>query len=203
MTDTRTHWDTLYTTKDHNKISWHQEQSTVSLNWILKYANKDDIIIDVGAGVSVLVDNLLAQGYRQLSLLEISTKAIQTMKIRLKNHLDCVQFYNENILDFQTITRFDFWHDRAVFHFLTNENEQQTYITKLKQHLNSGGYFLLATFAPTGQKQCSGLDIVQYDVDKITQLLGDDFELIEATNETHPHPNGSTQDFNYFLLKFV
>lgn len=201
MTDIRTHWDTLYTNKNHDEMSWHQVQATISLDWILNTVSKDAAIIDVGSGVSVLADNLLKQGYLDLSLLEISLSAIQTMKKRLMDYSDCVHFYNENILEFQTDIQFDLWHDRAVFHFLTNKKDQQTYMEKLKQHLKSGGYFLLSTFAPTNQKQCSGLDIVQYDVGKITQLLDVDFELVKTTGETHPHPNGGTQNFNYFLLQ--
>lgn len=201
MTDIRTHWDTIYTTKDHDKVGWHQAQSTISLDWILHIAGKDDAIIDVGSGVSVLADNLLEQGYQNLSLLEISPSAVQTTTERLMDYSNYVHFYNENILEFQTDVRFYLWHDRAVFHFLTDEKQQRTYIDKLKQYLKSGGYFLLATFAPTGPRQCSELNIVKYDVDKITQLLGANFELLKTISETHPHPNGTTQDFNYFLLQ--
>jgi 2-polyprenyl-3-methyl-5-hydroxy-6-metoxy-1,4-benzoquinol methylase len=201
MTNMISHWDKVYQSKDHNQVSWHQTHSTISFEWILKHTQKNDSIIDVGSGVSILADNLLDEGYTHLSLLELSPTAIQTTKDRLKAHTSKVNFYNENILNFQSDTQFDLWHDRAVFHFLTNEKDQKTYLNKLDQYLKPQGYFLLATFAPTGPKQCSELDIVQYDKDKITQLLGDDFTLIQTTSETHPHPNGSTQDFNYFLLQ--
>jgi 2-polyprenyl-3-methyl-5-hydroxy-6-metoxy-1,4-benzoquinol methylase len=167
----------------------------------LAYTNKNANIIDVGSGVSILADNLLDEGYTHLSLLELSPTAIQTTQERLKSYSNRVNFYNENILDFQSNTQFDLWHDRAVFHFLTNEKDQQTYLNKLNQYLKPQGYFLLATFAPTGPKQCSDLNIVQYDTDKIVPLLGNNFTLIKTTSETHPHPNGSTQDFNYFLFQ--
>ena len=201
MKNMLSHWDKVYKNKDHNQVSWHQSHSTISFKWILKYTQKTDSIIDIGSGISILADNLLDEGYTHLSLLELSPTAIQTTKDRLKAHTSKVNFYNENILNFQSDTQFYLWHDRAVFHFLTDEKDQQTYINKLNQYLKPQGYFLLATFAPTGPKQCSELDIVQYDKDKITQLLGDDFTLIQTTSETHPHPNGSTQDFNYFLLQ--
>ncbi len=197
------HWDKVYTSKAHDKLSWHQDQASISLEWILEYANTKAAIIDVGTGVSILSDNLLDKGYQNLSLLELSPSAIQVLKIRLKKYAERLTFYNENILDFETETRFDLWHDRAVFHFLTDEEDQQIYIEKLTQHLKTGGYFLLATFAPTGPQQCSELDIVQYDKDKITQQLGTHFKLIKTTSETHPHPNGTTQDFNYFLFKKI
>jgi 2-polyprenyl-3-methyl-5-hydroxy-6-metoxy-1,4-benzoquinol methylase len=167
----------------------------------LAYTDKNANIIDVGSGVSILADNLLDEGYTHLSLLELSLTAIQATKERLKSYSNRVNFYNENILDFETDTQYDLWHDRAVFHFLTDEQEQQTYIKKLNQYLKPKGFFVLATFAPTGPKQCSDLNIVQYDTDKIVPLLGNNFTLIKTTSETHPHPNGSTQDFNYFLFQ--
>jgi len=201
MTDTLSHWDKVYQSKNHTQVSWHQDHATLSFDWILKHTKHNDSIIDIGSGVSILADNLLDKGYTHLSLLELSPTAIQATQERLKSHTSKVNFYNENILNFQSDTQFDLWHDRAVFHFLTDEKDQQTYLNKLNQYLKPQGYFLLATFAPTGPKQCSELDIVQYDKDKITQLLGESFNLIKTTSETHPHPNGSTQDFNYFLFQ--
>jgi Methyltransferase domain. len=201
MTDTLSHWDKVYQSKDHAQVSWHQDHATLSFDWILAYTNKNANIIDVGSGVSILADNLLDEGYANLSLLELSFTAIQTTQERLKSDANKVNFYNENILNFQSDTQFDLWHDRAVFHFLTDEEDRQTYLNKLNQYLKPQGYFLLATFAPTGPKQCSELAIVQYDKDKITQLLGKKFNLIKTTSETHLHPNGSTQDFNYFLFQ--
>ena len=201
MTNTFTHWDKIYQSKNHEQLSWHQDRASISLDWILEYTHKDTAILDVGSGVSILADNLLDADYCHLSLLEISLNATQIMKKRLKKRLDCVTFYNENILRFESATQFDCWHDRAVFHFLTAVKDQEIYLKKLRQQLKSGGYFLLSTFALTGPKQCSKLDIVQYDIDKITLLLGDDFKLIKSASESHPHPNGNTQDFNYFLFQ--
>ena len=201
MTDTLTHWDKVYQTKNHNQVSWYQDHSTVSLDWILANTNKDDSVIDIGSGVSVLADNLLDKDYADLSLLELSPTAIQVMQERLAMHSDKVSFYNENILNFQSNTQFDLWHDRAVFHFLTDKKDQQTYLNKLDQYLKPQGYFLLATFAPTGPKECSDLNIEQYDANKIKHLLGNDFKLVKTTSEVHPHPNGNTQDFNYFLFQ--
>ena len=131
MTDTLTHWDKVYRSKNHTKVSWYQDHATISFGWILECTNKDDSIIDVGSGVSILADNLLDEGYTHLSLLELSPAAIQATKDRLKSYSNKVNFYNENILDFQSNTQFDLWHDRAVFHFLTDEKDQQTYLNKL------------------------------------------------------------------------
>ncbi len=203
MTESFTHWDNVYKTKNHHQVSWHQDHSTISYDWILKNTNTQDAIIDVGCGVSILADNLLQENYQDISLLELSTKALDTTKQRLKNHQDKLSFHNTNILDLDIDKTFKLWHDRAVFHFLTKHEDQQKYLEKLKIHLQDQGFFLLATFAPDGPKECSELDIVQYDTDKITNLLGNDFKLIKTTNEKHPHPNGSIQSFNYFLFQKV
>ncbi len=203
MTNTPTHWDNIYQNQKHSQVSWHQTQSTISLDWILKFTNKNDSIIDVGCGVSILADNLIDKGYTNLSLLELSNSALSTIKERLKNHAEKVHFHHENVLEFKSNNQFSLWHDRAVFHFLTDEKDQKTYIKKLTNQVKKGGYFLLSTFSPSGPKLCSKLDIVQYDVKKITQLLGGSFKLIKNTSETHSRPNGNTQDFNYFLFQKI
>lgn len=201
MRDIFNHWDNVYQQKDHSQVSWHQNHSTISLDWIIEHTKPTDKVIDVGCGVSVLADNLLEKGYLNLFLLEISTEAIETVKKRLQPFVKNLHFINQNILDFDTDQRFNLWHDRAVFHFLTKTQEQKTYITKLTQHLKPGGYFLLSTFALDGPKECSDLDVVQYDADKISTLLGQNFKLLKTQNEKHAHPNGSIQSFNYFLFQ--
>ncbi len=201
MKDKFEHWDNVYKTKDHTQVSWHQEHSTISYDWIKENTNENDAIIDIGCGVSILADNLLNDNYKNISLLELSTNAIEALKDRLKKFKNNTKFYNLNILDFTTNDTFDLWHDRAVFHFLVDKNDQKTYIEKLEKYLNKGGYFLLATFAPDGPKECSELNIVQYDKEKITKLLSNRFDLIKTINEKHPHPNGSIQSFNYFLFR--
>lgn len=201
MSDEFSHWDHIYKNANLEKVSWHQQHSTISFNWIVESTKKQDAIVDIGSGVSILADNLLAAGFTDISLLELSTQALNTLKTRLKKSTDKLSFYNENILDFESNTTFKLWHDRAVFHFLTNPKDQQTYLQKLNQYLEKDGLFLLATFSPEGPTQCSELDIVQYDVKKITQLLGDRFNLLKTQSEAHPHPNGSVQHFNYFLFK--
>lgn len=200
MTNSFEHWNNIYKTKKLTNLSWHQNHSTISLKWLLQITNKNDTIIDIGSGVSTLVDNLLDAGFVNLSLLEISKTAIKTSKNRLKNKPCQPTFYQQNILDFTTKKKFDVWHDRAVFHFLIDKKDQETYLQKLNQYLKIGGYFILATFSPQGPKSCSNLEIVQYDLDKITRLLGLNFKLIKTTAEQHPNPNGGTQNFNYFLF---
>lgn len=201
MLDSLKHWDQVYNNNDHSQLSWHQDESTISLSWILDYANKSDPIIDIGSGVSVLADNLIDNGYQDLSLLELSPTAINITKDRLDKKANNVTFYNKNVLDFNPDKIYKLWHDRAVFHFLTDTKEQQIYIDKLNQYISPGGYFVLATFSKTGPSECSDLAIVQYDEDKISKMLYDNFRLIISTSETHPHPNGGAQSFNYFCFQ--
>jgi trans-aconitate methyltransferase len=199
-----THWDQVYNNKAHAQLSWHQECSTLSYDWILEFTQPEDSIIDVGCGVSILADELLAKKYQQISLLELSDSALNTIKKRLKKEVTAdIRFYHQDILEFNTSQTFKLWHDRAVFHFLTTEEEQLIYLKKLKQYLELGGYFLLATFAPDGPKKCSNLNTVQYNKDKISTFLGADFKCLRVKNEHHPHPNGTAQSFNYFLFQRI
>ena len=201
MTDSLKHWDKVYNNKVHSQLSWHQDESTISLSWITDYANKTDHIIDIGSGISILADNLIDNGYQYLSLLEISPTAIKVTKDRLGNKAKNVTFYNKNVLDFSPDKMYTLWHDRAVFHFLTDTNEQQIYIDKLNKYISPRGYFILATFSKTGPSECSDLKIIQYDEETISRMLSDNFILINSTSENHPRPNGETQSFNYFCFQ--
>lgn len=200
MIDLPNHWDNVYRHKDLSKVSWHQPHSTISYDWILSITKLSDKIIDVGSGVSVLADNLLTQGYTDISLLELSETALKITKNRLKKYQNSLTFLHENVLNLNTNSRFNLWHDRAVFHFLTEPAEQQTYIQQLQKFIKKNGFFLLATFATNGPISCSNLNIVQYDARKISSLLGKSFELIKTTAETHTRPDSKQQNFNYFLF---
>jgi hypothetical protein len=200
MSNSSEHWDKVYKTKNHTKLSWHQDISTISFEWILHYANKRDAIIDVGSGVSILIDNLIDSGYLDMSLVEISKTAIETTKKRIGNST-YISFFNKDILEFHSNKKYKIWHDRAVFHFLNEKKEQQLYIDKVNQYLALKGYFILATFSPEGPNECSGLSIEQYDEKKISKLLMKNFKLIKTIKESHPHPNGGNQNFNYFCFQ--
>lgn len=197
------HWESLYKAKNHSQISWHQNRTTMSLDWIIEHTNQNDEIIDVGSGVSILIDNLIEVGYSNLSAVELSESAIGVTQRRLGSKQSLVEFYCQNILDFETVQRFDLWHDRAVFHFLTRESEKKKYIRKLNTHLKTGGYFLLATFALDGPSICSNLDVAPYDEKTISALLADDFRMIKAASEDHITPTGKLQKFNYFLVQKI
>ena len=201
--DLQNHWEEIYKSRDHAQVSWHQTHPITSLEWILEHTEPSQAIIDVGSGVSVLMDNLIEAGYSNLSAVELSKSAVIATQKRLGSNASLPKFYVLNILDFENNQRFDLWHDRAVFHFLTVESEQKNYIKKLNMCLAKGGYFLLATFAPEGPSSCSSLDVMRYDEMALSTLLGDDFRLIKTSHEDHTTPNGKMQTFNYFLLQKI
>lgn len=199
MTDRKNHWENIYSEKSPLEVSWYQKEPTLSLNLIQNcQLEKSRAIIDVGGGASLLVDKLLEQGYSKLAVLDISANALELAKQRLGAKADTVEWYASDITEFVAPHSFALWHDRAVFHFLTEAMDRQKYIAALKAALPSGGYVILAAFAIGGPTMCSGLNIVQYDAAKICHELGDDFELIEEGGETHLTPAGKEQLFGCF-----
>lgn len=199
MNDSKQHWENIYSEKSPLEVSWHQQEPTLSLNLIQNcQLKKSSAIIDVGGGASLLVDKLLEQGYGKLAVLDISSKALELAKQRLGEKAETIEWYASDITEFVAPHSFSLWHDRAVFHFLTEATDRQKYIAALKAALPSGGYLILAAFAIGGPTLCSGLEIVQYDAAKLSHELGDEFELIEEGGETHLTPAGGEQLFGCF-----
>ncbi len=190
------HWETVFTTKAENEVSWFQKQPQTSIQLIqaCKVA-KDAAIIDIGGGDSYLIDSLLDLGYTNLFLLDISEAALERAKNRLADKAKNVTFIVSDSLDFQSDVKFDVWHDRASFHFITDENDVQKYKTNVVNALNSGGHFILGTFSEDGPKKCSGLDITQYSVGKLEAVFEEDFELENCFTEDHETPFDTTQNF--------
>ena len=160
----------------------------------------DEAIIDVGGGASLLVDRLLAEGYRRLAVLDISACALALAEVRLGERADVVEWFEADITEFFPPHPFSLWHDRAVFHFLTEAEERGKYVEILHKTLRPGGHLILAAFAIGAPTQCSGLNIVQYDAQKLLRELGGQFELIEDLGERHVTPSGKEQLFSYFRL---
>jgi ubiquinone/menaquinone biosynthesis C-methylase UbiE len=195
----KTHWEQVYTTKSPLEVSWYQTEPRLSLELISHTGlPPDSSIIDIGGGASLLVDSLMAKGYSQLAVLDISSSALTHAKHRLGPQSDAIEWIEADITHFTPAHPFDLWHDRAVFHFLTEASDRQKYITTLKRSLRPGGHLIIATFAIGGPEKCSGLPIVQYDADKITRELGADFQLVEEMAEAHITPSQLTQKFTYF-----
>lgn len=199
MSERKQHWEKIYQEKSPLEVSWYQQEPTLSLNLIQHcQLEKSGAIIDVGGGASRLIDHLIQKGYQHLAVLDISANALEIAKQRLDDKADVVEWFSSDITEFIAPHPFDLWHDRAVFHFLTEAADRQKYIAALKAALPTGGNLILAAFAIGGPTKCSGLDIVQYDAAKICRELGEEFELVEEAGETHLTPSGGEQLFSYF-----
>lgn len=199
----KAHWENVYREKSTDQVSWYQESPSTSLALIEKAGiTAADNVIDVGGGASLLVDGLLAAGYQHLSVLDIAASALAIAQARLNQHASRVTWLEQDITHAALPAKYRLWHDRAVFHFLTQEDDRQAYLRALRAALLPGGFLIMAAFAPGGPSRCSGLETVPYDADKLCATLGPCFEWLETVLEMHKTPWGSTQPFNYFLLRY-
>lgn len=190
------HWEKVFTTKAENEVSWYQTKPETSVQLIQACKlPKEAKIIDIGGGDSYLIDSFIELGYTNLYLLDISENAIERSKKRLGADADKVTFIVSDVLDFKPTVKFDAWHDRASFHFLTNESEVLKYKVIVSNALNTNGSFLLGTFSTDGPLKCSGLDISQYSVEKILDLFEEEFEMENCFTEDHETPFDTTQNF--------
>lgn len=201
--DQKEHWDKVYGTKAPDMVSWYAPHLETSLGLIHQAAtHKDSTIIDVGGGESTLVDDLIKEGYRNISLLDISKKAIEVTKKRLGSSSRLVNWYCSDI---RTVTLpqnyYEVWHDRAVFHFLTQEEDRRRYVEQVLHSVKSGGYVIISTFGPDGPKRCSGLNVVRYDAEKLHSEFGKSFSLIGSLLEEHKTPMHTAQQFLYCFCR--
>lgn len=197
--DRKSHWQNIYQEKSPLDVSWYQKAPKLSLELIHSTGvKKDEAIIDVGGGASVLVDFLCQEGYTAISVLDISENALASAKKRLDKLASRIEWFEADITEFTPPHQFSLWHDRAVFHFLSEEEDRKKYINTLKKSLRPNGHLIIAAFAIGGPTQCSGLQIVQYDSPKLESELGDEFKLVEERNEIHITPDEKEQKFAFF-----
>jgi SAM-dependent methyltransferase len=208
------HWDKAFTANSATEVSWYTPHLETSLAFIRRAApDLSTPILDVGAGESTLVDDLLAAGYGKITLLDISPQALDHTRARLGAQQYKLSWSYGDILtiplpdqQFGTLPRrphFGLWHDRAVFHFLTSPADRATYVAQVARALRPGGHVILATFAPDGPIMCSGLPVQRHDADSILQEFGPRFTLAHAETEHHTTPSGVTQPFIYCDLVFT
>jgi SAM-dependent methyltransferase len=203
MNDRKTHWEDVYRSKSPSQVSWFQGEPELSLQLIGKTGvGLDAAIIDVGGGASTLVDGLYERGYSNLSVLDVSKHALEHARNRMGEKAGELAWFEEDITCFRPTGQFSVWHDRAVFHFLTERADRQSYVSVLRKALKPGGHLIIMAFAIDGPVKCSGLDIVQYDAQKMQTELGKGFELLETGYETHLTPAGNQQKFAYFHFVF-
>ena len=196
MYNKKSHWENVFATKTKTEVSWFQENPETSVNFIKEFnLPKDSKIIDIGGGDSYFIDALLDLGFTNLFLLDISAKAIERIKDRLGEKSKNVTFIVSDILDFEPEITFDFWHDRASFHFLTQINQIQKYAAIVSKSIVKNGKMIMGTFSENGPKKCSGLDITQYSETKMSAIFENDFDKINCFTEDHKTPFDTIQNF--------
>ncbi|CCJ07261.1 trans-aconitate 2-methyltransferase [Methylocystis sp. SC2] len=202
-TDQQAHWENIYTTKGETEVSWFEEPPTESLRLLqLVGAQPSSAIIDVGGGASRLVDNLLAQGFENITVLDLSAAALNSARARLGDKGEAVKWIVADATEWQPKDTYDVWHDRAAFHFLTNEKVQQAYIQRLKQALKRGGHFIIGTFALDGPEKCSGLPVARHSAESLSALLAPDFDLIDSRRHEHITPWQAVQKFQFSTFRY-
>ena len=196
----REHWDGVYGSKDTREVSWFQPSAAVSARLVRRQPGS---VVDVGAGASVLVDELLAAGRSDLTLLDVSGAALAETRRRLGPRADEVAFVVGDVLDWDPGRTFDCWHDRAVFHFLTDPARQQRYVATAARAVRPGGVVVLGTFGPDGPTSCSGLPTARWAAEDLAGAFGDPFSLEHAETEAHYTPWGSEQQFTWVVLRHM
>jgi len=197
--DVQTHWNKIYTQKAPDQVSWFRPHLEASLALIEQTgAGPSASIIDVGAGESTLVDDLVARGYSSLTVLDISQAAIETSRKRLGNAAERIRWLTADITQTELEpSAYDVWHDRAVFHFLTDAADRTAYIRQVARSLRRGGHIIISAFGPEGPTRCSGLEVVRYDAESLHAEFGANFRLISSSRQLHETPFGTTQQFLY------
>ena len=200
INENKTHWEKVYATKQPHEVSWTQDKPTTSLDFIHSFKiPKTAQIIDIGGGDSRLVDYLLAEGFENITVLDLSKNALNRAKERLGEKASKVHWIVSDITSFKPTTQYDVWHDRATFHFLTEKNQIKYYKTLTAQAVK--GYLTIGTFSKNGPEKCSGLPIKQYDETALVTELSTDFDKIRCINEDHTTPFGTHQNFTFCSFK--
>lgn len=199
----KTHWDTIYGAKAPDAVSWYRPHLETSLELIERVAGgRSASIIDVGGGESTLVDDLLAHGYLNPTVLDISQIAVDKTKERLGSASEHVRWLVGDVTTAKLKPcAYDVWHDRAVFHFLTSTEERIAYVRQVASAVKSRGHVIVSTFGPAGPTKCSGLDVIRYDADSLHHEFGVRFHLLGSSKELHQTPFGTVQQFLYCLCR--
>lgn len=202
--DPESHWQQVWAETDPDEVSWHQPEPAVSLELVrARELPASARIVDVGGGASRLVDHLLADGYRNLAVVDVAEAALAKARRRLGSHADEVDWIVGDVLEVELQPGVDLWHDRAVFHFLTDADGRSRYVEQLERALAPGGWAIVATFSPEGPERCSGLPVRRYGADDLSRELGGAFELVDERREQHTTPWDAVQSFQYAVFEHV
>jgi SAM-dependent methyltransferase len=196
--DRKMHWDRVYKESPPTELGWYQAHPEMSLKLISETGiGLEGGIIDVGGGTSKLIRLLLDKGYRRLTVLDISSNSIERAKIQFGQKANLITWIEADITDFKFTEQYDLWHDRAVFHFLTDSQDRKGYIDSLNQALNLDGHLIISTFGLDAPPRCSGLKVARYSPETLHKELGDNFDLIDSSDEVHTTPSGVKQSFTF------
>lgn len=200
--DKKQHWENIYENRQPDEVSWYQPQPTISLEFLkLAKLPKTARIIDVGGGESLFVDYLLDAGYKNITVLDISDAAIRHARQRVGDKANLVNWVVSDIVDFEPEEKYDFWHDRGTFHFLTNEEDIRKYIALIRASVKPKGYAVIGTFSDIGPQRCSGLEIHQYSEDLMERQVQPYFTKIAAKREDHITPYNTVQNFLFCCFR--
>lgn len=200
MASNKEHWENVYTSKQPHEVSWTQEIPTTSLSFIHEFnLPKNASIIDIGGGDSKLVDFLLQEGFQDITVLDISERALQRAKERLGSQADKVTWIVSDVTSFEPPKHYDLWHDRATFHFLTSHHQIKKYLTVAQSSVK--GFLTIGTFSHEGPTKCSGLEVKRYNEDELEQQLLNDFTKIRCITEDHTTPFNTRQNFLFCSFK--
>jgi ubiquinone/menaquinone biosynthesis C-methylase UbiE len=198
----KAHWEEVYARKGETEVSWFQEDPTHSLKLIAQIeAARGSAIIDIGGGASRLVDKLLDKGFEDITVLDLSAAALEAARARLGDRSARVHWLVADATTWEPPKTYDVWHDRAAFHFLTEEPDRAAYLARLRRTLKVGGYAIIATFAPDGPEKCSGLPVMRYDSSSLGRTLGPTFQLVHTKRHEHATPWGSKQIFQFSVFR--
>tara|TARA_B100000809_G_scaffold30391_2_gene26387 strand:- start:12309 stop:12929 length:621 start_codon:yes stop_codon:yes gene_type:complete len=202
--DKKKHWENIYETKNLDEVSWYESAPQNSIDLITQdKPSKNSKIIDIGGGDSFLVDHLLDLGFTDITILDISTKAIERAKSRLGIRATQVKWIVSDITKFVDQKKYDIWHDRAAFHFLTKPNDINSYVINAKKSLNSNANLIIGTFSDDGPLKCSGIEITRYSKTTLKKCFQNDFTLYKCINYNHPTPFNTMQNFVFCSFKRI
>ena len=198
--ENKLHWENIYQTKKIDGVSWYQETPSESIELIKKFSTTNsDMIIDIGCGKGFLADNLLKLNYENITLVDISKNALKEVKERLNNK--SLNFIETDVLNLKSEQTFDIWHDRAVFHFITEKEGIEKYISLCNEYISNEGKLIIGTFAEDGPLKCSGLEVKRYSINNLKELFKENFEFIEGFKKSHSTPFDTEQSFTFCVFK--
>lgn len=196
------HWETVYTSKAEDQVSWFQQTPAISLELIqLAGATRSSGLIDIGGGASRLADCLISRGYEDVTVLDLSAAALARAQSRIGEEARRVRWIAADVTTWEPSREYDVWHDRAAFHFLTSQADQTAYVARLRRALRPGGHAIIGTFAPDGPERCSGLLVSRHDSSSLAATLGSGFVLVDTRRHEHSTPWGATQKFQFSTFR--